>query len=109
MYRDAKGREPVTDFLRDLKERSPASFEKVLIYLRLLEQRGTWQGMPYMEHLDGDIWELRPSPYRILFFVGSGGLCVLLSWFRKTTRKTPRNELELAKNRMKDYLDRNNI
>lgn len=108
MYRDSKGWEPVTEFLLKQKEQNPAIFEKILAYIRLLEENGTWQGMPHVEHLDGDIWELRPSPYRILFFVERGGTYVLLSWFRKKTQKTPKRELNLAKKRMKDYIIRNN-
>ena len=102
-YKDKKGREPVKDYIVSLKAKrtkdSSIKFNKILDYLDLLEEHGTRAGEPYMKHLDGEIWELRPLKDRILFFV-------LLSQFRKMTQKTPKREIAKAKRRMNDFMER---
>jgi len=65
-------------------------------------------GQPYIEKLTGsDVWELRirhgSNYYRILYFASSGRRFVLLHAFLKKTAKTPKNELEIAQNRIFDY------
>ena len=62
---------------------------------------------PYIKHLDGEIWELRPLKNRIMFFGYDGKQFVLLSHFIKKTQKTPKREIDKAKRLMKDYLERN--
>ena len=59
-----------------------------------------------MRHLDGDIWELRPTSDRILFAYAFGNAFVLLHHFAKKTQKTPRQEIEQAKRELQDFLDR---
>lgn len=107
-YSDKDGKEPVKDFILELRNDSSSQplFQKVLTYIRLLEDKGTWLGEPYVKHLDDGIWELRPTPERILFFLEDGGILVLLHHFHKKTRKTPPQEIKTAKRRRKDYLAR---
>lgn len=61
-------------------------------------------GMPVVDHLDGDIWEVRTRMAtriaRVLFAV-EGDVMVLLHGFIKKERKTPKAELDLAKQRLK--------
>jgi phage-related protein len=61
-------------------------------------------GMPVVDHLDGDIWEVRTRMAtriaRVLFAV-EGDTMVLLHGFIKKERKTPKPELDLAKQRLK--------
>ena len=105
-YTDRKGNEPVKDFLYELRDDAGSQplFEKVLRYIRLLEDKGTWLDERYVKHLEDGIWELRPTPERILFFMDDGGTFVLLHHFCKKTQKTPSQEIRTAKNRKKDYL-----
>ena len=63
--------------------------------------------MPFVRHLDGDIWELRPLKDRILFFAYDGNNIILLSCFKKMTQKTPPREIKKANKLMKDYIERN--
>lgn len=109
-YKDKKGREPVKDYIVSLKAKrtkdSSIKFNKILDYLDLLEEHGTRAGEPYMKHLDGEIWELRPLKDRILFFAYDGNSFVLLSQFRKMTQKTPKREIAKAKRRMNDFMER---
>lgn len=59
------------------------------------------------KHLEDDIWELRLGNNRVLyFFIDNDNTYVLLHHFRKTTQKTPRQEIEKAKKERIDYLRR---
>lgn len=111
-YEDAHGTEPVKDFLIDLQNRRDTDksarilSEKILTYIRVLQEYGTRAGIPYIKHIEGDIWELRPHPERILFFSYVGNTFVLLHHFRKKTQKTPRKEIDCAKRRAQEYNER---
>lgn len=45
---------------RDSDKRMRVLSDKILVYIRVLQEYGTRAGMPYMKHLEGDLWELRP-------------------------------------------------
>lgn len=111
-YEDASGCEPVKEFLLDLQKQRNSNksarilSEKILTYIRVLQEYGTRAGLPYVKHIDDDIWELRPQPERILFFSCVGNTFVLLHHFRKKTQKTPKKEIECAKKRANDYKER---
>jgi phage-related protein len=60
-----------------------------------------------MKHLEGEIWELRPIRDRILFAAWTENRFVLLHQFMKKTQKTPRREIEQAKNNLADFIARN--
>ena len=60
--------------------------------------------MPLTDHIEGDIWEVRTRlSTRIarVLFVLEGSTMVLLHGFIKKERKTPKADLELAKQRLK--------
>ena len=63
-------------------------------------------GEPFTKHLSEDIWELRPLNDRILYSFFDGASFILLSSFKKTTRKTPTREIDKAKRRLKEYKER---
>ena len=71
--------------------------DKIIDYIEFLESDGLSIGEPYIKHLDGEIWELRPLRNRILFVALFGDTFYLLHHFLKKTQKTPRNEIEKAK------------
>jgi len=108
-YEDDKGNSPVQEFLDELQvtsqnnKKSLQLLEKVILYLEILERRGTRAGYPYTKHIEGDIWELRPKNHRILFFGWEGKNIVLLHTFQKKSKKTPRREIQKAKREMKDW------
>ena len=74
--------------------------------MHILKQYGTMAGEPYMKHLDGDIWELRPLRDRILFVAWHEGSFVLLHSFVKKTPKTPAREIDKAKRELADLKER---
>ena len=76
---------------------------KIVAYLNILQEKGTAAGMPMLRHIQDDIWELRPLSYRILFAKAEPDRFVLLHHFRKTTKKTPKKELEKAIRELSDY------
>ena len=86
---------------------SRINLNKINDYIEALSKYGTYLGEPYIKHLDGEIWELRPLKNRIMFFAYDGKQFVLLSHFIKKTQKTPKREIDKAKRLMKDYLERN--
>ena len=63
-------------------------------------------GMPVVDHIDGDIWEVRTRLAtriaRVLFTL-DGSVMVLLHGFIKKERKTPKADLDLAKQRLKKF------
>jgi Phage-related protein len=111
-YRDAHGNEPVLEYLQDLSNRkgkdARIKLNKIYDYIELLRQMGTLAGEPYMKHLQGEIWELRPIRDRILFAAWNGTSFILLHSFMKQTQKTPAREIEQAKRELADYRERSN-
>lgn len=78
----------------------------MLSYLDTLAQYGTRIGQPVVKHIEGSIWELRPLKNRIFFFYWKDNKFVLLHNFIKKTQKTPPKELEQARLKLKDFLER---
>lgn len=109
-YKDKKGNEPVKDYIISLKLKgtkdSLVKVHKIQDYINILKANGTRAGEPYVKHLDGEIWELRPLKDRILFFCFEGNDIILLSYFHKMTQKTPKREIDKAKRLRKDFLER---
>ena len=72
-------------------------------YIRMLQEQGLSLGVPYIKHIDNEIWELRPLRDRILFAYHVENKFVLLSVFMKKTQKTPKKEIKKAKRYLEDY------
>src|SRR5271169_5029697 len=101
-YRTKAGREPVLEWLRGL-----GRDERHLIGLDLMRvQFGLPIGMPLVRSLKDGLWEVRSSlPSRkiarlILCFHQQ--TLVVLHGFIKKTQKTPAEDLDLAKRRMRE-------
>ena len=109
-YTDKDGKKPVLDYLRELAKKndkdSRIKANKIRDYIRILKEYGTAIGEPYIKHIDGDIWELRPIRDRIFFAEWTGESFLLISQFVKKTQKTPRREIEKAKRLLEEYRER---
>lgn len=109
-YKDRNGNEPVKEYLQELTKRkdkdSRIKSDKINDYIEALKQYGKQLGEPYIKHLDGEIWELRPLRDRILFVAWHEGGFVLLHQFMKKTQKTPAREIEQAKRELADLIER---
>lgn len=109
-YKDKNGKEPVIEYLLQLDKKkdkdSRIKLKKIRDYVSILREYGTQAGEPYLKHLDGEIWELRPLRDRILFVSWVNGSYVLLHSFMKKTQKTPVREIEKAKRELADLIER---
>lgn len=109
-YKDKNGKEPVREYIMELaikKDKdSRIKLNKIQDYIQILSEYGTTAGEPYLKHLGGDLWELRPLRDRILFVGWISGSYVLLHHFMKTTQKTPKREIEQAKRELTDLRER---
>ena len=112
-YRDKNGRQPVLDYITELGGRkdkdSRIKFNKIGDYIEALERYGTQLKEPYIKHLEGKIWELRPLAERVFFVAWHNDSFVLLHHFTKKTQRTPRRELEQAKRELADLVERGDI
>jgi phage-related protein len=101
-YRSATGREPVLEWLRGLDRE-----DRRAIGLDLMRVQFGWPiGMPLVRSLKDGLWEVRsPLPgqktARLILCFHQKTLIVLHGFIKKT-QKTPAEELELAKRRMKE-------
>lgn len=109
-YKDRNGREPLKEYLSELGSKtdknSRVNFNKIRDYIKILSEYGTRAGEPFVKHIKGEIWELRPLRNRILFFAYDGEQFILLSHFIKKTQKTPSSEIEKAQRLISDYKER---
>ena len=109
-YKDKNGESPTQEYIDALAAKSDKDsrikLNKIYEYIKYLSEAGTQAGEPYVKHLDGDIWELRPIRDRILFAAWDGERFILLHHFMKKTQKTPRREIERAERNLADYRER---
>lgn len=92
----------VDAFIMDLDRRGEAGNErakgllkKITFIMGRVEENGTRTPMPWVRHLRGEIWEMRPKRYRILFAV-DGDEILVLTYFLKQTERTPPREISRA-------------
>ncbi|MCI9044486.1 MAG: helix-turn-helix domain-containing protein [Peptococcaceae bacterium] len=109
-YQDKNGRSAVKKYFAELLARKDKDnrikLGKIRDYVKILSEYGTFAGEPYIKHLEGEIWELRPIRDRILFAAWDGRSFILLHCFMKQTQKTPRREIEQAKRNLADLRER---
>ena len=111
LYKTGSGKYPVLDFIQSLPPKQRAKIEKEI---DLLELHGIYLPYPYTRKIRGDrykdLWELRirfcASQFRIIYFLYMKDIFVLVHAFLKKKQKIPKNELEIARGRMIDYLGR---
>ena len=105
-YTDEMGKQPVKEWIKSLDEKLRL---KVYRSFELLEEFNLNLKAPYVKPLEDKLYELRIKDqkgiYRIIYFAYTGQEFIMLNGFVKKTQKTPKNEIELAKIRMKEVLD----
>lgn len=106
-FYECNGNVPVKDFILEQDNKMQA---KIFHNLELLELNGNSLREPYSKHLEDGIFELRTKVSsditRILYFFVIGQKIILTNGFVKKTQKTPKNEIDLAKRRRNEYLNR---
>jgi phage-related protein len=107
-YRTINGASPVEDFLETLDDNQA---RKVLWVLRLIRELNPIPSNYFSKLVNmEDIWEVRVqfggNIFRLLGFFYDANLIVLTHGFQKKTQKTPKQHIELAESRKRDYLSR---
>lgn len=109
-YKDRRGKQPAYEYLQALAAKkdkdSRIKLNKHNDYLQALAEYGLKLGEPYIKHLQGELWELRPLRDRSLFAAWEDNGFVILHSFVKKTQKTPRREIEKAFSELADLKER---
>ena len=104
-YRLTNQRVPVRDFIDSLKV---TTYRKFIFKKELLEEFGPRLPMPHARHMGGGLYELRfkgeDGAIRILYFFVENKKIIFVHAFKKTSQKTPRNDLEIGYKRMHEYM-----
>ena len=98
-YYNARVREDIEDWPLDLLARCDQ-------LLDLLEDHGPQVGLPHSKAMGGGLFELRPTGRsgigRAFYCFCSGRVITVLHAFVKKTHKTPRRELLIARERLRN-------
>lgn len=111
-YETENQKSDVWDFLENLRAKAHKSkdariqYKQITLYIELLQNNGTYLPENITKHIEDNIWELRPGVHRIFYFFCEEDTFILLHSFRKKTKKTPRREIEKAKAKRDNYLER---
>lgn len=102
-FKTERGNEPVREWLLSLNEE-----DRHTVGFDLMQVQYSWPvGMPLCRSLGGGLWEVRTALEkgriaRVIFFFCNDEL-IALNGFIKKTQKTPKQELDLAAKRKKEY------
>lgn len=106
-YEKENGEIPVEEFLDSI---NPKMRAKIYGLLEILQEKGNMLREPYSKHLDDGIFELRckfgSDITRVLYFFYYEGRIILTNGFVKKTQKTPKEEIQIAKDRRRDFRER---
>ncbi len=103
LVQTARGNYPVKDFIHKQNKQTIA---KVLHTIELLEEFGPNLRMPYSKKIASNLYELRVSGKEAVRVLYSNikGIFYLLHAFKKKARKTPKKEIEIALDRLRDLV-----
>jgi phage-related protein len=106
-YRQQSGACPVESFLDSLDSKQARKVAWVLSLIRSLPRPPIQY---FKKIISTELWEIRVefagNAFRLLGFFDGESLIVLTSGFAKKSQKTPKQEIETAQSRMKDYFAR---
>ncbi|WP_085023694.1 type II toxin-antitoxin system RelE/ParE family toxin [Anaerovibrio sp. JC8] len=109
-YEDENGISETREYIRSIISKQDKNnrikANKINDYMKVLRANGTRAGKPFVKHIDGDIWELRPLDDRFMFALWTGQTFLILNHFVKKSQKTPKREIDKAKSMLKNYVGR---
>jgi phage-related protein len=108
-YESDNGQSPVQDFLDALKSSDPGDFAAVLAGLAKLRNR-QYHRPPLSKALGDGLFELRhvgKLNTRVFWFFMRGRRIVAVHGIRNKGQAIPARDLETARGRMRDWLERN--
>ena len=103
-YKTASGKEPVRDWLNDLRKDVKKIIGEDIRATQILWPKGA----PLIKPIENKIWEIRstiPNGIVRIFFTVKNEHIVLLHGFIKKSQKTTKQELEIARKRLKEWID----
>ena len=106
-YKTVDGKCPVAEFI----DSQPAKVaQKIAWVLKAVQELEKVPKTYFKKITDTDFYEVRieisGNIYRLLGFFHKGNLVFLTNGFQKKTQKTPANEIETCRERMKEFLKR---
>lgn len=106
-YEKENGEIPVEKFLNSV---NPKMRAKIYGLMGILQEKGNMLREPYSKHLEDGIFELRckfgSDITRVLYFFYYERKIVMTNGFVKKTQRTPKEEIQIAKDRRKDFIER---
>ena len=106
-YEDVNGKIPVQKFLKKLNPKMRAKMYGMLV---ILQEKGNMLREPYSKYIEDGIFELRckfgSDITRVMYFFYYDRKIVLTNGFIKKTQKTPQEEIQTAKKRRIDFIER---
>ncbi len=106
-YDKPDGTQPAKEFLDSLDIKMQA---KMVRTIKILQDNAVALREPYSKSLEDGIFELRAKVgsdiSRVLYFFFVGKKVILTNGFIKKTQKTPKTEIERAKNYRDEFLNR---
>ena len=106
-YEIEYGEVAVVEFLESV---NPKMRAKIYGLMGILQEKGNMLREPYSKHLEDGIFELRckfgSDITRVLYFFYYEGKIIMTNGFVKKTQKTPKEEIQIAKDRRKDFIER---
>ena len=111
LYEKVDKKVPVLDFILGLNPKQQA---KIYREIDLLEKFGNELHYPHVDTIKGKKYkglkelriEFASDIFRIFFFLPKNNLAILLHGITKKKQKTPKKELDVALERMNEYLRR---
>jgi len=103
-YRKARGESPPKRYILALPKEDRA---RAFRCIDLPRQLGTDIKMPHSKHLSGTgLWELRPKPHRLIYWLMPGRCFVILHAFPKKSGDTKKKDIDLALRRIREVKER---
>lgn len=105
MYRSAGGRSPVEECIEGLAKSDQVRFAEVADGI---ERHGLECPRVIFRQLEGKLWEIKfgtaTGRFRVAYVVIDRDRMVWLHVFKKQSQRTPQNDLQIARRRMKEVL-----
>ena len=106
-YKTADGKCPVAEFI---DAQSAKVAQKIAWVLKAVQELEKIPKTYFKKITDTDFYEVRievsGNIYRLLGFFHNGNIVILTNGFHKKSQKTPKNELDICEERMKDFIKR---
>lgn len=111
-YKDKNGYSQPLEYIKELMAKANTvkeariALNKINDYFSMLEEYGTHAGEPYVKHIKGDIWELRPRSDRFFFACRIENTFYILHYYTKKSQKMSEKDFQQALRKLKDLDER---